>query len=60
MLDGFINMLFARYVTDSFKAWISGLGIEASGHATAKVAVSLRDEDLRQDLSTTAHHFQSD
>lgn len=51
MVDGFMDLLFARYVTDSFKDWIRGLGLEASGHATAKVADSLRDEDLRQDLA---------
>jgi non-heme chloroperoxidase len=27
------------------------LGLEASGHATAMCLISLRDEDLRQDLS---------
>jgi non-heme chloroperoxidase len=51
MLEGLGDMFFARYVTESFKDWFHGLGIEASGHATAKCAVSLRDEDLRQDLS---------
>jgi non-heme chloroperoxidase len=51
MIDGFLGMLFARYVTDRFKDWIRGLALEASGHATAKIAASLRDEDLRQDLS---------
>jgi non-heme chloroperoxidase len=51
MVDDFGNMLFARPVTKSFKRWVYGLGIEASGHATAMTAVSLRDEDLRQDLS---------
>jgi non-heme chloroperoxidase len=51
MLDGFGDIFFARHVTESFKNWFHGLGIEASGHATAMCAVSLRDEDLRQDLS---------
>jgi non-heme chloroperoxidase len=51
MLDNFGDTFFARYVTESFKDWFHGLGIEASGHATAMCAVSLRDEDLRQDLS---------
>jgi len=46
MLVGFLDLLFARYVMDSFKDWIRELGLEASGHATAKVADSLRDEDL--------------
>ena len=30
--------------------WFQGLGLEASGNATAKCLVSLRDEDLRSDL----------
>ncbi|TYP49226.1 alpha/beta fold hydrolase [Thermosediminibacter litoriperuensis] len=51
MLDGVGDVFFERYVTESFKDWFHGLGIEASGHATAMCAVSLRDEDLGQDLS---------
>lgn len=51
LVNDFGNMLFARPVTKSFKRWVYGLGIEASGHATAMLAQSLRDEDLRQDLS---------
>jgi non-heme chloroperoxidase len=51
MLDDFGNIFFARYLTESFKDWFHGLGIEASGHATAMCAISLRDEDLREDLS---------
>ncbi|SFI83621.1 alpha/beta fold hydrolase [Thermoflavimicrobium dichotomicum] len=51
MLDGVGDIFFARYVTGSFKEWFHGLGIEASGHATAKCAVSLRDEDLGSDMS---------
>lgn len=52
MLDSFGDMFFARYVSASFKDWFRSLGLEASGHATAMVAISLRDEDLRQDLAT--------
>ncbi|SDX58335.1 non-heme chloroperoxidase [Marininema mesophilum] len=52
MLVNFGDMLFARYVSDECKAWIHGLGMEAFGHATAMLAISLRDEDLRQDLPT--------
>jgi len=50
MVEAFGDLLFARYVTDSFKRWIQILCLEASGHATAMCAASLRDEDLRQDL----------
>lgn len=51
MLDGVGDIFFARYVTESFKNWFHGLGIEASGHASAMCAVSLRDEDLGRDFS---------
>lgn len=50
MLRDFGNIFFARYLTDSFQNWFQGLGLEASGNATAKCLVSLRDEDLRRDL----------
>ncbi len=51
MLEGFGDIFFARYLTESFKDWFQGLGLEASSHATAMALVSLRDEDLRQDLT---------
>ncbi len=50
MLRNFGDSFFARYLTESFIEWFQGLGLEASGNATAKCLVSLRDEDLRQDL----------
>ncbi len=50
MLRGFGDIFFARFLTDSFMEWFQGLGLEASGNATAKCLVSLRDEDLRRDL----------
>ncbi|WP_342512657.1 alpha/beta hydrolase [Sporosarcina sp. FSL K6-1522] len=50
MLRGFGDIFFARYLTESFKNWFQGLGLVASGNATAKCLVSLRDEDLQQDL----------
>ena len=51
MLRGFGEIFFARFLTESFKDWFQGLGLEASGNATAKCLVTLRDEDLRPDLS---------
>ena len=51
MLAGFGDIFFARYLTESFIDWFQSLGLEASGHATAMCLVSLRDEDLRQDLT---------
>lgn len=50
MLNGFGDMFFARYLTTSFKDWFQSLGLVASGNATAKCLMSLRDEDLRPDL----------
>lgn len=50
MLTGFGGIFFAKYITESFKNWFQDLGLEASGHGTALSAVSLRDEDLRDDL----------
>lgn len=50
MLREFGDIFFARYLTGSFMDWFQGLGLEASGNATAKCLVSLRDEDLRHDL----------
>lgn len=51
MLEDFGDIFFERYLTESFKTWFHSLGLEASGHGTAMCAMSLRDEDLRQDLA---------
>jgi non-heme chloroperoxidase len=51
MLDGFGDLFFARSITEKFRDWFYGLGLEASGHGTAMSLVSLRDEDVRPDLS---------
>ena len=50
MLSDFGDTFFARYLSKSFIDWFHGLGLIASGNATAKCLVSLRDEDLRDDL----------
>ncbi|MEK4484706.1 alpha/beta hydrolase [Psychrobacillus sp. FSL H8-0484] len=50
MVSDFGDTFFARYLTKSFQEWFQGLGLVASGNATAKCLVSLRDEDLRNDL----------
>lgn len=52
MLDIFGEMFFARQISPSFRNWFHSLGLEASSHGTAALAVSLRDEDLRPDLPT--------
>ena len=51
MLSEFGKKFFASTMSPQFLNWFSGLGLEASGHATASVAQSLRDEDLRRDIS---------
>ena len=43
MLSDFGDSFFARYLTKSFIDWFHGLGLAASGNATAKCLVSLRD-----------------
>ncbi|HWR56462.1 MAG: alpha/beta hydrolase [Bacillota bacterium] len=50
MLSDFGDQFFAGSLSCEFKNWFNGLGLEASGHATASLAVSLRDEDSRQDV----------
>lgn len=65
MIAGFGDIFFARYLSESFKEWFNGLGLEASGHATAMCALSLRDEDMRQDIAkievrTTIFHGKQD
>lgn len=51
MLANFGEMFFARHISEKFSNWFFHLGLEASGHGTIKLAISLRDEDLRPDLS---------
>ncbi|ALC86448.1 alpha/beta hydrolase [Bacillus sp. FJAT-22090] len=51
MLSDFGDTFFARYLTKDFIDWFHGLGLMAAGYSTAKCLVSLRDEDLRNDLS---------
>lgn len=49
MISDFGKKFFASKVSPDFRNWFNGLGLEASGHATAMTAVSLRNEDLRND-----------
>lgn len=50
MLTNFGGMFFNRSVSRDFSDWFHSLGLEASSHATIQCAISLRDEDLRNDL----------
>jgi non-heme chloroperoxidase len=51
MLREFGNMFFFQYITEPFSDWFFQLGLQAAGWSTAKVAVSLRDESLLNDLA---------
>lgn len=47
----FGELLFHTRPSDGILNWLWGLGMEASGYATAKSGESLRDEDLRDELA---------
>ncbi|WP_028594475.1 alpha/beta fold hydrolase [Paenibacillus assamensis] len=51
LLSDFGNIFFAQPISDSFRNWFQMLGLEADSHATYETLKSLRDEDLRDDLS---------
>ncbi|TYR80568.1 alpha/beta hydrolase [Priestia megaterium] len=51
MLKDFGEKFFVSNISEQFSEWFYSLGLEASGHGTIKTAKSLRDEDLRTDLS---------
>ncbi|MDR3589708.1 MAG: alpha/beta hydrolase [Negativicutes bacterium] len=50
MVGDFGKKFFAGNISPEFSDWFNGLGFAASGHATAAVAISLRDEDLREEV----------
>lgn len=50
MLTGFGGMFFNRNIGPDLLDWFHNLGLEASSHATLQCLLSLRDEDLRNDL----------
>lgn len=52
MLQGFGDMFFFQYVTGPFSDWFFQLGLQAAGWSTAKLATSLRDENLFSDLES--------
>ena len=49
MISDFGKKFFASKLSNEFNNWFNGLALEASGHATAMTAISLRNEDLRKD-----------
>lgn len=50
MLQGFTDILFNKYITNSFSHWILNLGLEAAGHSTMGLMSSLGTEDLFKDV----------
>lgn len=50
MLQSFTDIFFNQYITQAFSHWILNLGLAASGYATAQILVSLRDENLFEDV----------
>lgn len=51
MLANFGSIFFSSGVTPSFVDWFRNIGLEATGYSTIKTAESLKNEDLRSDLS---------
>ncbi len=50
MLQGFTDILFNKYITDSFSHWILNLGLEAAGYSTMGLMSSLGNENLFNDV----------
>ncbi|TWH51823.1 alpha/beta fold hydrolase [Sporomusa sp. KB1] len=50
MLQGFGDMFFFQYVTQSFSNWFLQLGLEAAGWSTAAIAKTWLDETLFSDM----------
>lgn len=50
MVTEFGNKVFALNHSDSFKKWFQDLCFSASGYGTIQTAISLRDEDVYDDL----------
>lgn len=50
-LSEFGQKLFSTPITETFAAWFQNLSLAGSGYGTIQTAISLRDSDLRRDLS---------
>ncbi|BBH22703.1 AB hydrolase superfamily protein YisY [Paenibacillus baekrokdamisoli] len=50
MVDDFGKNFFASSISEPFRSWFNGLGVEASSIGTIRGLEALRDEDLRGDL----------
>ncbi|MDR4937881.1 alpha/beta hydrolase [Rossellomorea marisflavi] len=53
-LKDFGGNFFYSETSDEMDAWFLGLGLEASAHGTIACAESLRDEDLRSELTSVS------
>lgn len=49
-LSKFADMFFEQKKTPEFLHWFQSLGLEAGAHSTILSAISLRDEDLRDEI----------
>lgn len=61
----FANMFFEQEKSPEFNHWFQTLALEAGAHSTILSAISLRDEDLRDEISkitipTTIFHGKKD
>lgn len=52
MVSDFAKKFFAKPHSEDFKTWIKQICFSGSGIGTIETAISLRDEDLRTELST--------
>ncbi len=50
MLQNVTDTFFFQYITEPFSQWFFQLGLQAAGWSTAAIVITLRDEDLYQDL----------
>ena len=51
LLRGLTDSFFFQYITKPFSDWFFQLGLEAAGWSTASLIMSLRDENVYNDLS---------
>ena len=50
MMQNVIDTFFFQYITEPFSHWFFQLGLQAAGWSTAAIIITLRDEELYQDL----------
>lgn len=49
-ISDFGNKLFASKISKEFKEWFSNIALKSTGYSTIKTAISLRDENMFDDL----------